>query len=317
MDFPIACGYGNPTREGELATTSAAILKRFGFETAPVIGVIALCLGCVALAAQAQPVEVAAGVLQLGTIQSAAVSESSGLVASRRNPGFFWTHNDGDATALYAMTSQGLVTNAIKIKNTQFEDWEDIAAGGNRLYLADIGNNNHHREHVDIYAIAEPSLKRPPHDVEPVRHWKLHYPNDPFDAESLVVSHGFGYVIAKDRNPGQVYRFRVSGKTEATLEAQCTLDVSAPPAGADLTPDSGRLAVITSAGAYLFLLPRRVPKQGTIEPALFVPFSFQQMEGCCFTRDGLVVTSEGQQIFLFTDHAFQLRTGPRVLFQDH
>jgi len=164
----------------------------------------------------------------------------------------------------------------------------------------------------DIYAIPEPVLRRP-RDVRPVRHWKLNYPDHPFDAESLLVSHGFGYVIAKDENPGQVYRFRLSGKTETTLEAQCRLDVSAPPAGADLTPDNARLAVITESGAYLFSLPRRVPKEGTIEPALFVPFAHEKMEGCCFTRDGLLVTSEGQEIFLFTDSLFQLRTGPKAL----
>jgi hypothetical protein len=264
--------------------------------------------------ADAQPVEVAPGVLQLGTIQSSDISESSGLVASRRNRAFFWTHNDGHADTLYEITAVGTVTNAIKISNVQLEDWEDIAIAGNRLYVADIGNNDHHRNHVDIYAIPEPGLRKPPHDLEPVKHWKLNYPNDPFDAESLLVSRGFGYIIAKDQNPGQVYRFRVSGKTEQTLEPQCTLDVSAPPGGADLTPDNGRLAIITASGAYLFFLPKRVPKQGTIEPALCVAFSFEQMEGCCFTGDGLLVTAEGGEIFLFTDPLFQLRAGPKVLF---
>jgi hypothetical protein len=261
---------------------------------------------------RAQPVEIAPGVLQLGRIQSSAVVESSGLVASRRNRGFFWTHNDNPADAVYAMTADGVVTNAIEIKNVQFEDWEDIAAAGSRLYLADIGNNDHHRNHVDVYAVPEPTLRRP-RDVQPVRHWKLNYPDGPFDAESLLVSRGFGYVIAKDVSAGQVYRFRLTAKAETTLEAQCTLDVSAPPAGADLTPDNARLAVITHSGAYLFALPRRVPKAGTIEPALFVPFSHEQMEGCCFTRDGLLVTCETQEIFLFTDPLFQLRSGPKAL----
>src|SRR3954465_6146516 len=84
---------------------------------------------------RAQPMEVAPGVWQLGAIQSSAVLESSGVVASRRNRGFFWTHNDHPADAVYAMTADGIVTNAIKIRNVQFEDWEDIAAAGSRLYL--------------------------------------------------------------------------------------------------------------------------------------------------------------------------------------
>src|SRR5689334_7818467 len=109
--------------------------------------IIQLALWLVACGASvsAQPVEVAPGVLQLGTIQSSAVSESSGLVASRRNRGFFWTHNDGSANAIYAMTADGTVTNAIEINNAQLTDWEDIAAAGSRLYIADIGNNDHNR----------------------------------------------------------------------------------------------------------------------------------------------------------------------------
>jgi len=280
----------------------------------PVIGSVLLAgpAACVVCAQPAVVEEVAPGVLQLGTIQSSAIVESSGLVASHRNRGFYWTHNDSSTDAVYAMTANGMVTNAIEIKNVQLEDWEDIAAAGSRLYIADIGNNDHSRDHVDIYAIPEPSLKRAG-DVQPVRHWKLNYPNDPFDAESLLISRGFGYVIAKDHNPGRIYRFRLSGKTEATLEEQCTLSVSEGPAGADLTPDNGRLAVITHAGAYLFSLPRKVPKDGTIEPALFVPFAHENMEGCCFTRDGLLVTSESQEIFLFTDPLFRLRNGPKAL----
>ena len=60
------------------------------------------------------------------------------------------------------MTASGTVTNAIRMNDVHFEDWEDIAAAGNRLYIADIGNNDHNRDHVDIYAIPEPSLRRPP-----------------------------------------------------------------------------------------------------------------------------------------------------------
>src|SRR5205085_12428518 len=39
----------------------------------------------------------------LARLESREVTESSGIVASRRNPGLFWTHNDsGDGPFVYA-----------------------------------------------------------------------------------------------------------------------------------------------------------------------------------------------------------------------
>ncbi len=91
------------------------------------------------------------------------------------------------------------------------------------------------------------------------------------------------------------------------LEEQCSLNTDYPVTGGDITSDSKRLAVITDAGAYLFSLPKRVPGDGTLQPALFVPYSLAGMEGCAFTRDGLIVTAETGEILLFTDSLFRVR----------
>jgi hypothetical protein len=206
------------------------------------------------------------------------------------------------------MSATGENAGEYKIKDVEIEDWEDIALAGGRLYIADIGNNTGARGHVDVYAVREP---KPPRlgDVRPLKHWRLNYPDNPFDAESFVVSRGYGYVISKELEGGEasVYRFRLGGKSDVTLEEQCRLNVNAPPAGADITADGKRLAIITREGAYVFQLPKRIPTSGQLEPAHFTPFLHEQMEGCCFTRDGLLVTSETREIYLFTDAAFRLK----------
>jgi hypothetical protein len=250
---------------------------------------------------------VAPGVLQIGTIQNPDIIESSGLVPGRSARGLYWTHNDSGLDMLYAMTTTGADAGEYKIKDVEIEDWEDIALAGGRLYVADIGNNTGARGHVDVYAVREPKPPRPG-DVRPLKHWKLNYPGNPFDAESFVVSRGYGYVISKELEGGEasVYRFRLGGKSEVTLEKQCRLNVNAPPAGADITADGKRLAVITREGAYLFEFARRIPTEGKLEPTHFTPFTHDQMEGCSFTRDGLLVTSETREIYLFTDAAFRL-----------
>ena len=260
-----------------------------------------------------QGTEVAPGVLLLGTIQSANIPESSGIVPSRRARGFFWTHNDSGADTLYALRTDGTVVSEYKLKDTELQNWEDIASTPGRLYIADIGNNTGSRNSVNVYAVPEPNPNRSG-EVRPVKHWRVEYPDDPFDAESFFVSRGYGYVIQKETGNAHVFRFRLAGRgTDRTLEEQCELDLGAPAGGADLTPDNKRLAVITSAGAYLFALTGKIPSEGTLEPALFVPFTLDRMEGCAFTRDGLLVTAESKEILLFTDPQFRLRSGARVL----
>jgi hypothetical protein len=165
---------------------------------------------------------------------------------------------------------------------------------------------------VDVYAAAEPNPKRSG-ELTPMRHWTLDYPDQPFDAESFFVSRGHGYVIQKETGNAHTFRFRLARKGDVRLEEQCKLNLGSPAAGADLTPDSKRLAVITHDGAALFVFRGRIPSEGTIDPVLFVPFAHERMEGCCFTRDGLLVTSETREIYLFTDPQFQLRSGARVL----
>jgi hypothetical protein len=212
--------------------------------------------------------EVAPGVLQIGTIQNAAITESSGIIPSRRGRGFYWTHNDSGTDLLYAINANGASAGQYKIKDVELQDWEDIASTPGRLYIADIGNNGGGRNEVDVYAIAEPN-PRGSGELRALKHWKLSYPDDPFDAESLVVSRGYGYVVAKELSGGEarVYRFRLNGKSDATLEEQCKLNVNAPVGGADLTPDNKRLAVITREGAYLFDVRGRIPTDGKLEPA--------------------------------------------------
>src|SRR5687767_13913651 len=100
-----------------------------------------------------------ASVTEVGRVGIKSLSEPSGLVASARYPGIFWTHNDGDDRLLYAIHSDGSLVGKIEIVE-KFSDWEDIAADAEgNLYLADIGNNDRKRKHVTVYKITEPDPK--------------------------------------------------------------------------------------------------------------------------------------------------------------
>jgi hypothetical protein len=262
------------------------------------------------MASATEPVEVAPGVLRVGTIVGEEITESSGLVASRRFRDVFWTHNDrGNDSKLFAINREGQTLAEFSVTGANIADWEDIDvdAGGN-LYIADIGNNDENRDEIQIYKVREPNPKRPLTEVVILRTWKLSFPDEPFDSEAFFVSGGFGYLISKESDGASLYRFRLGSRAgqTITLEKVGEFDVAAPVTGADLSRNSRRLAVITSVGAYVFSARRNVLKAATTT-ASFTPFENARMEGGAFAGDGLLVSTESRELYLFTELSFQAR----------
>jgi len=256
--------------------------------------------------------EVAPGVFELGSIKNNDITESSGLVASRRNPGVFWTHNDsGNAPVLFAITRTGQSVAQYKIHGVDVADWEDIALdhAGN-LYIADIGDNARDREEIVIHRLREPNTRRKPDALTVTKSWHVRYPDAPFDAESFFVSGNYGYVISKDlaTNGAPLYRFPLLVRPTDTmvLEPYGVLPVEFEPTGADLSGDRRRLAVITDNGAYVFSARRNVlESNGYVSQ--FVAFDHNTMEGITLTKQGAVVSSEDGKLFLFNAPLFQTK----------
>src|SRR5690349_11216047 len=138
----------------------------------------------VAPSAWSQATAVANNVLLTGTIQEAAITESSGLIASRRFPGVFWTHNDAGSTGvLFAITKQGQSIGAFEVRGVEFNDLEDIAVDGSgNLYLADIGDNGGNRSTLFVHRLKEPNPGVGNRIVTVNRSWRLKFPGDRDDA---------------------------------------------------------------------------------------------------------------------------------------
>jgi len=113
-----------------------------------------LCLGGLAAAGAEAPVAYAPG-RQLCTLANAAIDESSGLAASRRLDGVFWTHNDsGDDPRLYAFNRQGEHLATVTVRGAIARDWEDMASftlrGKPWLLVGDVGDNARARRHSTV-----------------------------------------------------------------------------------------------------------------------------------------------------------------------
>ncbi len=101
----------------------------------------------------------------LGEIQISDLDEASGLVHSRSNPLYLWSHNDsGGDPMLFLMTQSGADSGRFVLDGAQNVDWEDMAIGPgpvantNYLYAADIGDNRSVRDSYTIYRVEEPDL---------------------------------------------------------------------------------------------------------------------------------------------------------------
>src|SRR5215212_889979 len=84
------------------------------------------------------------------TIKDARITESSGLTVDPAG-NLYWTVNDsGDHGVAYGIGLDGKVQGTLNFR-AQPIDVEAIAAHEDRLYVADIGDNNEQRDFVRVF----------------------------------------------------------------------------------------------------------------------------------------------------------------------
>jgi hypothetical protein len=279
-----------------------------------------------AAATVATPLPLAAATpVQLAALEDRRVKESSGLVASRRTPGLFWTHNDsGDGPFVSAFDRAGRSRGTFRVEGASALDWEDIAAGPgpargeSYLYAADIGDNGREREFVVVYRFPEPALSAtedPPKEArptQPAEAIRLKYPDGAHNAEALAVHPATGdiYVVTKANASADVYKLAAPFDPQAvnTLAKVATLHgpdfFGTLVTGADISPDGRRVALCDYAQGYELTLPagaagfdevwRQTPLALSLGPRL-------QGESIAYRLDGaaLLATSEKAPTPLF------------------
>ena len=263
------------------------------------------------------------GEVKVGRLDRKLIPESSGLINSRKHPGVLWTHNDsGNGPTLFATTREGKLLGhyALGVRNN---DWEAVTTDDEgRLYVGDVGNNDRRRDRVIVYRVDEPDLtaananggdanvRGQPAPLRVTATWRLAYPGAPFDAESLFLYQGKGYVISKLLTGKQagVYSFDLANQDEAQpLRHVCDLPVRSPVTDAAISADGARLAVMTVTGPYVFQIDGDIPGAARTEPKhqLYFDLKDMNMEGVCFVDGGILATTEQGQVLFFKDEDFK------------
>jgi hypothetical protein len=256
------------------------IMWRVSIRKIAVPAILLTIVGGLIFAGCASPVLVATCSKKLVASQSApipnnALTEISGIAASRVNSGLLWVHNDsGDTARIFGLDAQGITHATYRLDAASAIDWEDIALGRGPvasmtyIYVGDIGDNNSLRSEIVIYRVAEPvvdlagSVSGSLSGVDAIR---LRYPDGAHNAEALLVDPVTGdiVVITKSMSGGAQKAYSVPGSTTpgvlTTMEYLATITTSASAfgaiTGADISQNGLQLALRTYGGVAVSARP--------------------------------------------------------------
>ena len=232
----------------------------------------------------------------VGTNKNEKLEEASGLVASVRNQGYFWTHNDsGNPAELFLLDSTAKTTKVFTLSFIKNRDWEDIALGPGPeenvtyVYIGDIGDNLSRYPLKYIYRLKEPSMD----DASELTDFKtlvVKLSDGIRDTEALLsdpVSKNL-YLISKREDKARVYEI-LHPFTADTLMAElvCKLPLKSINGG-DVSPDGSEILLKDYDHIYYW---KKSGNETLVEllqkPALELPYDAEpQGEAIAWARDG-------------------------------
>jgi hypothetical protein len=258
----------------------------------------------------------------VGNIDSSALEELSGLVASRSQPGVLYAHADssGDA-AFYALSASGASLGTYSLTGITAKDWEDISigpkdGGGNFVYIGDIGDNSARtgsgsvRSEIQIYRVTEPSVSLDGDagqvSLSGTEKLRLVYPDKAHDAETLLVDPRTSdiLIVTKEtdgrskvfRAPASAWSVQVTVLEEvATLALGSAGQDSALATAGDISPTGDRVILRTYKAILLWPRLGSWTETFSAEPVELPSPNEKQGEGLTFSGDGKRWLSAGEQ----------------------
>jgi hypothetical protein len=238
--------------------------------------------------------------VNMGILQNEAISEASGLAASRNNKGLFWTHNDSkDANRLFLFDEKGLDIGTFFVENAKNRDWEDleIATINNTpyIYIADIGDNDGKHEKKYIYRIKEPKItpsKKP--IVDTLRGTEtivVTYPDANRNAEALMIDQKTFdlYIVSKFEENVVVYQVPYPQSTTKINAAKpiATLPITFVTAGT-ISLDNQEILIKNTDNIFYWKRKKDETIAAALKrPATILPYKKEpQGEAIAFANDG-------------------------------
>ena len=191
------------------------------------------------------------------------INETSGLEILNE---VFITHNDsGGEPSLYFFNLNGEIINSKKLEEESFweiynNDWEDITADEDYIYIADTGNNFGNRDNLNIIKVKTTDFSI---DSKIDISYKdqqtfLPRPKHKYDAEALFLIEDKIAVLSKDRDNlfTDLYLIDKESNSKQVLESKITYNVNSLITGGDYNKDMSLLALVSynSKGSQFLIL---------------------------------------------------------------
>ena len=186
------------------------------------------------------------------------INETSGLeILDNR----FITHNDsGGDPSLYMFNEAGEIIQTLEIVNQTNNDWEDITADEDYIFIADTGNNFGNRDNLNIIKVktsdfnVESKINISYKDQETF----LPRPKHKYDAEALFLIEDKIAVLSKDRSElfTDLYLIDKESNSKQVLKSKITYDVNSLITGGDYNKSISLLALVSynSRGSQFLIL---------------------------------------------------------------
>ncbi len=180
------------------------------------------------------------------------INETSGLEILND---VFVTHNDsGGEPSLYFFNLSGEIINSIKIEKENFleiynNDWEDITADEDYLYIADTGNNFGTRDNLNIIKVKISDFSINDKIDIFYSDQESFFPSSKhkYDAEALLIIEDKIALFSKDRDSlnTDLYLIDDTVKEKQELSSVANFNVNSLITGGDYDSDTGILALVS------------------------------------------------------------------------
>ena len=180
------------------------------------------------------------------------INETSGLEILND---VFVTHNDsGGEPSLYFFNLSGEIINSIKIEKENFleiynNDWEDITADEDYLYIADTGNNFGTRDNLNIIKVKISDFSINDKIDIFYSDQESFFPSSKhkYDAEALLIIEDKIALFSKDRDSLNTDLYLIDDTVEEKqeLSSVANFNVNSLITGGDYDSDTGILALVS------------------------------------------------------------------------
>ena len=183
------------------------------------------------------------------------INETSGLEILNE---VFITHNDsGGEPSLYFFNLNGDIVNSIKLEEESFweiynNDWEDITADEDYIFIADTGNNFGNRDNLNIIKVKINDFSIDGKIDITYKDQDTFFslfprPKHKYDAEALFLIEDKIAVLSKDRSNlfTDLYLIDKESNLKQALESKITYNVNSLITGGDYNKDMSLLALVS------------------------------------------------------------------------